>query len=49
MLAVGSIVSALAVSNSIEFNSLVQARQAMMPPGGRGVDVQAMRPSIAMH
>ena len=49
MPAVGSIKNALAVSTSIEFISLVQARQAMMLPGGRGVDVQPMRPPIAMH
>jgi hypothetical protein len=49
MPAVGSIASALAVSNLIEFNDLVKARQAMMPQGVRGEDVQPMRPPIAMH
>jgi hypothetical protein len=47
MPAVGSIKNALAVSTSIYLNGLVQARQAML--GVRGVDVQPMRPPIAMH
>ena len=49
MPAVGSILNALAVSTIININGLVQARLAMMPPGVRGVDVQPMRPPIAMH
>jgi hypothetical protein len=49
MPAVGFIASALAVSNLIEFNDLVKARQAMVPQGVREVDVLPMRPPIAMH